>query len=388
MIDKKIEAITREDLEYLVNNNILENRTLEYKREFHYSNDSEKKEFLADVSSFANSGMGDLIFGIGEDDENHLELCGIDTDEETVDEFKQSIENVIRDNIRPRIRVKIKSIELKNEKIALIIRIYNSFNGPHCVEFKKSRKFFTRNSNGKYQMDVDEIRQKFLLSDTLIDKIKNFKIDRLMKILSNETYYKMPDKPKVVLHIIPIQAFDISAEEVNLEELKKNYEIMFLTERGSSRRINFDGIIYYLKYDGEIKSYIQIYKKGIIEIVDADLLNNDPFNNGKSIPSTFLEQNAIGLIKFYIKLLESYRIQKPYFIFMSFLNIKDYKLAVEGGLSGHSIQENILQLNNVVYDEDTESIDKMLKPIFDDIWNAAGLLECLHYDENGDYKNR
>ena len=41
-----------------------EGRTLDYKRTLPGSTDEEKREFLADVSSFANAAGGDIVYGI------------------------------------------------------------------------------------------------------------------------------------------------------------------------------------------------------------------------------------------------------------------------------------------------------------------------------------
>jgi predicted HTH transcriptional regulator len=67
MIPKAFDQIKEHDLQSLVYNGVLEGKTIEYKQELTISLDREKKEFLADVSSFANASGGDLIYGIVED---------------------------------------------------------------------------------------------------------------------------------------------------------------------------------------------------------------------------------------------------------------------------------------------------------------------------------
>lgn len=67
MIQKNIDEITEEDLQALIDNSVLESKSIEYKQSLPGNSDSEKKEFLADVSSFANASGGDLIYGIIED---------------------------------------------------------------------------------------------------------------------------------------------------------------------------------------------------------------------------------------------------------------------------------------------------------------------------------
>jgi len=82
MINKKIEDITEADLQALIDNKVLEGKTIEYKRELPTNADSGKKEFLADVTSFANTSGGDLLFGIEEDHASHepRSLIGIEVD--------------------------------------------------------------------------------------------------------------------------------------------------------------------------------------------------------------------------------------------------------------------------------------------------------------------
>ncbi|MEO6803124.1 MAG: ATP-binding protein [Granulicella sp.] len=66
MIPKALNAITEEDLQALITNGVAEGRTIDYKRDLPGNSDSDKKELLADVSPFANTGGGDLVFGMSE----------------------------------------------------------------------------------------------------------------------------------------------------------------------------------------------------------------------------------------------------------------------------------------------------------------------------------
>lgn len=61
MIPRPLQDITRHDLEALVINQVAERRTLEFKRELPGNSESQRKEFLADVTSFANAQGGDLL---------------------------------------------------------------------------------------------------------------------------------------------------------------------------------------------------------------------------------------------------------------------------------------------------------------------------------------
>ncbi len=109
--NKPLELINESDFQSLVDNQRLEGKTIEYKESLPDNSDSDKKEFLADISSFANAAGGDLIFGINEVDHVPSELSGLDLS--NIDAEKLRLESIIRDGIEPRIpAVSIREIPL------------------------------------------------------------------------------------------------------------------------------------------------------------------------------------------------------------------------------------------------------------------------------------
>ena len=66
MFDKELSAINAADIQALITNQVPEDRRLDYKEQYSIQTDQEKKEFLADVSAFANTNGGHIIFGIQE----------------------------------------------------------------------------------------------------------------------------------------------------------------------------------------------------------------------------------------------------------------------------------------------------------------------------------
>src|SRR5438132_13352642 len=108
MIEKEFGAITKEDIDALGTNGVSEGRTIEYKERLPGGSDEDTREFLADVSSFANAGGGDLIYGIREQRDKDgkttgipgaaVGLAGINADVQA-----RRFENVIRDGLDPRI---------------------------------------------------------------------------------------------------------------------------------------------------------------------------------------------------------------------------------------------------------------------------------------------
>lgn len=156
IINKNIEDIEERDLEYLINNEIIETKLLDYKGRLPGSNDPDKKEFLADISSFANASGGDIIYGIDEDRSTGKPqgpLNGLIIS--NIDELKQRLENIIINGLEPQLpsyTYTIQPITLSNSNYVVIIRILKSWLGPHRISFKTSHKFYSRNSSGKYNL--------------------------------------------------------------------------------------------------------------------------------------------------------------------------------------------------------------------------------------------
>lgn len=66
LFGKHLDSITEADLQALVDNEVAEDKLTEYKQELPGGGDSQRKEFLYDVTAFANASGGDLIFGVKE----------------------------------------------------------------------------------------------------------------------------------------------------------------------------------------------------------------------------------------------------------------------------------------------------------------------------------
>ena len=208
MIPKDIEKITEADLQTLIDNSVMEGKTIEYKLALPGNSDSEKKEFLADVSSFANATGGDLIYGILSDNSTGFpkSLDGVAC--QNIDQEVSRIDNILRDGIEPRISTcHIQPVRLSNGTFAIIIRIPKSWLSPHRVSYKTHDRFYSRSSNGKYSLDVSELRIAFNLSEATTERIRRFRESRISKVLSEETPVPMGSSAKIIMHLVPYASF-------------------------------------------------------------------------------------------------------------------------------------------------------------------------------------
>ena len=113
---KPLEQITKADIDALINEKRAESKTLEYKMKLSDQTEDAKKEFLADISSFANASGGDAIYGIESDKDANGKNNGQPKAVAPIispnsDATKLLLESSIRDGIAPRLPVRIQAIK-------------------------------------------------------------------------------------------------------------------------------------------------------------------------------------------------------------------------------------------------------------------------------------
>lgn len=163
--------------------------------------ESEKKEFLADISALANSAGGDLILGIEEDKGTASEVVGLESFDP--DNGILKMENVIRDGIAPRIiGARLLSVPVGDDRHVVVVRVPHSLNRPHMVIFKNWSRFYSRNSAGKYQLDVQELKSVFLASEGVAERIRQLRTDRIDAILQGDTPEPLSGRSYVCIHVM------------------------------------------------------------------------------------------------------------------------------------------------------------------------------------------
>jgi hypothetical protein len=373
---KPVDSIKLADIQSLIENKVIEGKQIEYKEKLPSRADESGKEFLKDVSSFANASGGDLIFGIKEKMGEPVEVCGIEVAD--LDQEKLRLENMIRDGIEPRIPGLVVHALAESGKTLLVIRIPRSWALPHVVKYKQHWRFYSRNSAGVYQLDVPELRAAFLLSDSIGDRIRKFRTERLSMIVSGETPVPMADFPKIVLHIVPLMAASPAATLVDLSDgLKLVGDMLSIWPQGYDSRFNFDGLLTFVASARECNSYVQLFRNGSIEIVNSSMLEGTPL-----IPKEFEVELLIHLRESTM-LLKRIDIQPPIFIMLSLLGVKGFKMETTRPTFHPTIEKKDLLVTEVMMENYELDTDRLMKPVFDAVWNACGWPKSPNYDENG-----
>lgn len=411
MIPRDIDEITEKDVNDLIRDGVPESLTLEYKELLNFQTDEDKKEFLADVASFANVSGGDIIYGLRAERNNHNKTTGrpsaiVGLSVDNWDETLLSLDNLIINGIQPRIPgVRLHPVECADGKKLLVIRIPRSWIAPHMVTLGKSRRFYSRTSAGKYLMEASEIRSAYLRSIGVEDRIKRFRDERLSRIIAGETPVKLEHGPKVIVHLFPLSSLDSSfqidlSKFPNSRDPHSNYNIYtdFKPLRAGNSAIwnyNFDGFLISWSYKENVRrGYVQLFRNGALE--DVHCLDHD--EKEKDLYDIFdYQKSFIENLNSYLKGLKSLELNPPIVMMLTMVGVKDYKIIppnVRFKNAKHSERENrkvipidrdVMILPEVIIEDYEFDINTIHHSVFDIIWNSVGEDVLPRFDENGKF---
>lgn len=383
----EIKNITEEKIYSLKENRVAEDKHLEYKLTLPGEKYDDKKEFLADLTSFANADGGTIFYGIKAKDGIPEDIPGLAVD--NPDKEILRLENLLRTSIEPRIiGVVFYPFKLSSGRYLIFTYISKSFNPPHVVNFQGHWKFYSRNSAGKYPMDLGEVRSSIILAEHYAERIKNFRIERISKIISNDVNVPLVDSPTIVLHLFPLKSFE-KGYKLDLSVYLDNYQnLKPLFDHTSFQRYNLDGILTY-STTADFKTaeaYLLLYYNGILETVNARTLTL--YNESRRrFQIEAMEKGIINELKRFLTELNSLDISCPIVITVSYLKIKGFNMDSYNYnyISQHPVDRDHLFFPEVLINDYSEQIELVIKPIFDSLWQAFGFSKCRHYNDKGEW---
>jgi hypothetical protein len=403
LFNKPLAEIKESDLQTLIDNKVSERKIIEYKRDLPGEKYKDRKEFLADVSSFANTAGGYLIYGIATKQGVPIELYGVEI--ANIDDFKLVCENRLRDGLSPQIPpVDFQFIELKPNTYVIILHIPRSWLAPHRVTLEHHGHFYGRNSAGHFQMDVPQLRAAFELLGVIAERIRAFRAERLNRIESGEEIPALLDEEaaKLVLHLIPASAFNpLVPVDIKILNDSSKWDLLRPLVVWDQRpdifpRFNLDGIAISAQWIKDAAApvpipagYVQVFRNGIVEVVDVTLLGIN--GEKKQFHGETFEKRLLQAVKQHIGLQQFLGCAPPVFIMVSLLGVRGYKIS--HGSYPPSLTEEIDRTNLIISDTviDTfeggsDYIAEVMRPVFDTIWNAANYAASPNYDKDGKYR--
>jgi hypothetical protein len=392
MIPGELKSATFATIEQLKRNGVAESTTLEYKSELPGTSDDQRREFLKDVSAFANTAGGDLVYGVKEKDGVIDDIPGVEI--LSPDKTVLDLEQRIRDGIEPRLRPhpQFHYFEVNSGRFVLLIRADQSWIAPHRVSFKGHAHFYGRGAAGTYSMNVQQLRDAFTASVTLAERVRAFRMERVSSVIHGSTPVRIQDegRPVLILHLIPLAAFasrstiNIAAESDRL----RDFNPIGFERRAGTSRLNLDGRVNFAGHDRDRdprwQSYTQIYRTGIVEAVEV--LNCTERDGRRFVFPTY-ESDLREVLPIHLSLLNVLAVSTPIYCFVTLIRVGDSWLIYERSTSSRdSVDRGDVILPEVVIEDPVAPVDDILRPILDMIWNAVGHEKCPRYDANGTWR--
>lgn len=377
--------ITPLQLQELIDNKVFENKELEYK-DYSFADgkipDKQKEKFMKEIAAFANTNGGTIIIGMQENEDRlPISLSGAGLSMGEFDDWLSSFRQLVLSRIRPHLHgVECVPVELSDSNIAIVIYVPKSYARPHSFWDGNKDEFFMRYANGITYMDIDDLRKEFLYANSIQDKIRQFRRDRISMIAANECIGNLGNRAKIIFHIIPEWSFELG-NSVELDFFRNNHEFRPIATSSWDARYNADGYcIYSIDIESKIiKDYTQVFHNGIFEAVEIRLMSE---NGQNEVYEWSLTQSAcIKALISYGNLMEDLHIPKPWHILATIINAKDYVANCGWGDFSLPIERNLIYSLDGLCTEDIQ-MKTALRPVFDSLSNAFGFAKSYAFSND------
>lgn len=383
----RVDNLEEKDINRLIENQIQESKTLDYKKEINLQKDNDKKEFLYDVSAMYNTDGGCIIFGIEEEKDENDQNTGkplriVNLEVENFDKLSQQIEDILKNSTEPSIsQISLKEIQSEKGKL-LIIGIPKGLGLPSMVTFKSSNKFYKRRNSGKFLVDTYELNQMFLQNQIIVEKIKDFRRKRIEEVISLDTIPNLDTETSFFIHIIPNNfekqvITDFTKFENDLRKEMKPFSYTY--NSGWNYMYNIDGYMTYSSSDDirVISKYNQLFRDGTYEIYSSKIFTNG-FHKNMGFDGPLLIDNTIAHIEEALQVLKKLDIDAPFYVSFSFRNVKGKVMNRNGAYIIPEFTKDNIDFPLIKVPSYDANIKELLKPNFDILWQIFGYAKSPH----------
>ena len=377
---------TAADIQALVTSQSSEGTHLDLKRELPGGNDKSRHELLADISAFANSSGGDVIYGVDEDGEGRA--TAVVPQAGNADMETRRVQDMLMNGIEPRIPgLQVHPVSVDGGFV-LAVRVPQSWAGPHRV--RSNQHFFIREGPRKRQLDMPEVRGLFLRSEHQAQKVRDFRTERLGKIMAGEAPHPLVPGPVLVVHLIPTQAAQglVQVDPVTYVR-DRTLPAMGTTVPGA--RLNLDGALGVRNpVAGRTHGYSQFFRNGFFET--TKVLTSHLEGGQITLPSTAYEREIIKLVEGFLTELDHLGSGRELTCMLSLTEAEIVQLGLDRGkwmldYNQSRFDRRTLVLPDVLLPGDVVPA-KSLRPVFDLVWQSAGMEGSDNYNEMGNWKPR
>ena len=369
---RRIEDVTRKDLEALVELKVREGKTLDFKRDIPRT---DRPDFAADVAALANTSGGWIILGMDEKDAVAKELVGVAG--EGADRAILRLQQLLGSRLEPRVTgVLFREIPLGEGRYAIVVRVPRSWSSPHLVSNNDSYRGYIRGSRANILLDVEGLRNAFAAADAVPERLRAFRTERVRKIASSEVTMGFGDSAALVIHDDPL---GVLAANPGIDLRKQIPPHLSLGERPlalGSERYNLEG---QLRFDRD-QAYLQIFRSGALELAYR-------YGDKKERKLYIgIDWFVIKETAWLLKLARAYDLDPPFAVMVSLLGFHGWSFILDPSTgffadrAGHEIDRDEILLPDLLVEDADLDLKRELKPLLDMLWNCAGFGGSLNYD--------
>jgi hypothetical protein len=387
MIPVKIDEIAEQNLQSLIDTGMAEGRTIDFKRDLPGRDNAARHEFLSDVCAFANLTGGDLVFGIEENGEGVAQA--IVAQAANPDDECLRLQDMVLNGIEPRLSgVHAHAVMLHGGGSVFVVRVPQSWMPPHRV--KTNNHFYVREGNRKRQLDVPEIRMIAIQGESLRERMRNFRGDRIGKVIGGETPVPLFDGAIGILHVVPLGTVLHGIEVDVLPYTRERRLPVVSAGMGGNWRLNIDGVLHSRNVTPQgCGAYTQLFRNGCVEAVRVFTTQLD--DGRYNMASRAYEEELIAFLNGLKPELEYVGAGAPLVLMYSLIHANKAALGLNPverfGLDDTQgkFDRAVLLLPDVVLEDLATPSHQLLKAMFDLVWNAAGIQRSWNYDEQGNW---
>lgn len=388
---------TQVHLDQLVTDHAQEGPHLDFKRELPTTWDqSTKQEFLADISAFANAGGGDVIYGVDED--GNAQASAVVPQVLNPDQEVRRLQDFLLTLVEPRLPgVQVHPIAVNVNGTAghvIVVRAPQSWAGPHRV--KPSQHFYLREGARKRPLDVPEIRGMFLRSENQSQRVRDFRTERISRILTGEAPHKLAPGSLFVLHLIPTQA---ALGNVQVDPLRydtannpgaRRLPLLARTVTGNMR-FNLDGALCLRNPAPEgTHGYSLLFRNGFFEAVNVEGHLSRERQGLFALDAFDYEQACVSLIEKFRVELSSLGLDTEMTAMLTLLHADRAMLTFDRFNYGATGTDGLFDRKHLILPDVLIAADaplhQAMRPMFDLIWQAGGLAGSINYDAQGSHR--
>jgi len=389
MFPARLVDTTQKQIDQLVLERVPEGAHIDFKREVPAAwNDKAKHDLASDASAFANAGGGYLVFGIDQDADGCASI--VLSQEFNPDTDAMRMESILGDGTEPRmpgVRVQPVAVEVGGKNgFVIVVHVPQSWAGPHRM--KATRHFYVRDGRQSRPVDVPELRGLFLRSESQAQRVRDFRTERLAKVLTGETPCPLAAGPCMVAHVIPTQAAlgDVQLDPLPYDAVTRRMPFIG-GHHPATTRLNLDGVVGTLSVPPKPShSYTQVFRNGYFEAVWV--FQNMNGGTKPSLPSVAYENYVNRFVEQAREDLAALGVSQDVAVLLTIFGANELSFSPEDAMgfpiTTPGFDRKTLVLPDVLIPEGT-SVGRGMTPAYDLVWQSAGLPGSQNYNAAGEW---